>query len=69
MSAPPPLRHSQQQVRIQSGQAPDANSLSLNNMFEVVAATFQHIMTELSGAEPEEDRIMAITEIVLKLVM
>jgi hypothetical protein len=29
---------------------------------------FQQIMTELSGAESEEDRIMAITRTVLKLM-
>jgi hypothetical protein len=32
-------------------------------MFKVVATVFQQIMTE---AESEEDRIVAITEIVLK---
>jgi hypothetical protein len=37
-------------------------------MFTVVATTFQQIMTELCGAESEEDRTMAITKIVLKLV-
>jgi hypothetical protein len=41
---------------------------SLNGMFKVVATVFQHTMTELSGAEPQEDRIMAITKIVLKLM-
>jgi hypothetical protein len=35
-------------------------------MFKVVAAIFQLIMTELNGAESEEDRIMVITKIVLK---
>jgi hypothetical protein len=29
---------------------------------------FQQIMTELNGAKPKEDRIMAITKIVLKLM-
>jgi hypothetical protein len=52
----------------QSVQASNANSLSLNDMFKVVATIFQPIMTELSGAESEEDRIMAITKIVLKLI-
>jgi hypothetical protein len=37
-------------------------------MFIVVEAVFQQIMTELNGAESEEDRIMAITEIILKLM-
>jgi hypothetical protein len=31
-------------------------------MFTAVATIFQQIMTQLNGAEPEEDRIMAITK-------
>jgi hypothetical protein len=37
-------------------------------MFEVVAKVFRQNMTEFSGAESEEGKIWAITEIVLKLV-
>jgi hypothetical protein len=37
-------------------------------MFTVVATIFQQITTELNGTESEEDRIMAITRIVLKLM-
>jgi hypothetical protein len=37
-------------------------------MFTVVATIFQQIMAERNGAESEEDRIMAITKIVLKLM-
>jgi hypothetical protein len=37
-------------------------------MFKIVATVFQHIMTELNGAESEEDRIVAITKIVSKLL-
>jgi hypothetical protein len=37
-------------------------------MFTVVATIFQHIMTELNGAESEEDRIMTITKTVLRLI-
>jgi hypothetical protein len=51
-----------------SVQAPNANSLSVNDMFKVVATMFQQVMTELSGAKSEEDRIMVITKIVLKLM-
>jgi hypothetical protein len=40
----------------------------LNGTFTVVATAFQQIMTELNGAEPEGNRIMAITKIVLKLM-
>jgi cytoskeletal protein RodZ len=66
-SALPPLRHNQQ-VPSQSVQAPNANSSSVNDLFTVVGMIFQQIMTELNGAESEEDRIMAITKILLKLV-
>jgi hypothetical protein len=38
-------------------------------MFKVVVTVFQHIITELNGAESKEDRIVAITKIVLKLMM
>jgi hypothetical protein len=37
-------------------------------MSRVVVTVFQQIMPELNGAESEEDRIMAITKIVLKLM-
>jgi hypothetical protein len=37
-------------------------------MFTVVATAFQQIMTEFNGAESEEDRIVAVTKIVLKLM-
>jgi hypothetical protein len=40
----------------------------VDDMFKVVIMIFQQIMTELNGAESEEDRIMAITKTVLKLV-
>jgi hypothetical protein len=67
MGVPLRLRHNQQ-VPSQSVQAPDANSSPLKDMFPVIATILQQIMTELSGAELEEDRIVAITEIVLKLM-
>jgi hypothetical protein len=37
-------------------------------MFTVIAKIFQQIMTEHSGVESEEDRIMVITKNALKLV-
>jgi hypothetical protein len=37
-------------------------------MYTVVAAIFQQIVIELSGAESEADRIMVITKIVLKRI-
>jgi hypothetical protein len=42
--------------------------LSLNDVFEVVAAVFQQIMTQLNGTKSEEDRIVAIAKIVLNLM-
>jgi hypothetical protein len=37
-------------------------------MFKEVAPVFQQIMTELCVAEPEEERIVAITKMVSKLM-
>jgi N-acetylneuraminic acid mutarotase len=37
-------------------------------MLKVVAAVFQQIMTDLNGAESEEDRTLAIPKIVLKIM-
>jgi hypothetical protein len=37
-------------------------------MFTAVAMIFQQIMTKLIGPESEEDRIMTITKIILKLM-
>jgi hypothetical protein len=56
-----------QPVPRQSLSALNANSSSLN-MFTVVATIFQKIVTELNGTESEQNRIMAITKIVLKLM-
>jgi hypothetical protein len=67
MSVPTHLRHNQQQAPSQSVQTPDANSSSVKDMFTVVTTAFQQIMTELNGAE-SEDRTVAITKIVFKLL-
>jgi hypothetical protein len=61
------MRHNQQ-VPSQSVQAPNGKSLSPLNMFKVVTTMCQQTMTELNGAESEEDRIMAIIKIALKLM-
>jgi hypothetical protein len=37
-------------------------------MFKVVSVVFQQIMKQLNGAESEEDRIMAVTKVVLKFM-
>jgi hypothetical protein len=52
----------------QSLQTPNVNGSSLNDMLKVVTTVFQQIMTECYGAESEDDRIVAITKIVLKLM-
>jgi hypothetical protein len=60
---PPPLRHNQQVSK-----ARNSDSSSLNDIFTVVPTIFQKLVTELNGAEAEENRTMAITKIVLKLM-
>jgi hypothetical protein len=62
----PPLEP--QPISIKSVQVPNARSSSLNEIFKVVATIFQQLMTELSGTKSEEDRIMAISKIILKLM-
>jgi hypothetical protein len=57
----------QQQKAGQSVRAPTVNSQPLDNMLRVVTVVKQ-IMTELNGAVSEEEKIVAITEIVLNLL-
>jgi hypothetical protein len=54
--------------RLPWGAASNANSSSLKDMLEAVWTIFQQIMTELNGAESEEERIVVVTRIVLKLM-
>jgi hypothetical protein len=61
------MKHNQQQIPSQSVPAPNANSSSLN-MPTVASTVFQQTMTDLNGAESEEDRIMIITRIILNLM-
>jgi hypothetical protein len=56
-----------QQKGGQSIQAPTVSSQPLDNMLRV-ATVVQQIMTEFSGAMSEEDKIVAITKIVLNLM-
>jgi hypothetical protein len=49
-------------------QASNANSSSVKDMSAVFTTIFRQIMTELNGAESEEDKIVAITKIVFKLL-
>jgi hypothetical protein len=55
-----------QQETCQSVQAQRVNSQPLDNMLRAVIVV-QQIMTEFNGALSEEDKIVAITEIVLNL--
>jgi hypothetical protein len=62
-----PLIPPRTQVSGQSVQASSVTTSSLDNMFKV-AVIVQQIMTELSGAVSEENKIVAITKIVLNLM-
>jgi hypothetical protein len=56
-----------QQKTGQSIQAPHVSSQPFDNMLKVVTVV-QQIMTEVSGALSQEEKIVAITKIVLKLL-
>jgi hypothetical protein len=57
----------QQQKAGQSVRTPIINNQPLDNMLRVVTAVHQ-IMTEFNDAVSEEDKIVAITKIVLNLM-
>jgi hypothetical protein len=57
----------QQQKEGQSVRAPTVNSQTFDNMLRVVTVV-QQIMTEFNGAVSKEDKIGAITKIVLNLM-
>jgi hypothetical protein len=61
------VQHHQQQNTSQSVWALNVNNFSVNDMFKLVTVV-QKIMTELNGAVSEEDKIAAITKIVLNLM-
>jgi hypothetical protein len=63
-SVPAPVR---QKDAGQSVPATNVNSPPLANMFRVVTVV-QQIMTEMNGLVSEEDKIVAITKIVLNLM-
>jgi hypothetical protein len=65
-SVPTPTPAPQQETG-QSVQTPHVNSQPLDNMLRV-ATVVQQIMTEFNGAVSEEDKIVAITKIVLNLM-
>jgi hypothetical protein len=71
--APPPTTPRQNiwaptlQQRGQSVQAPLVNSQPIDNMLKVVTVV-QQVMKEVSGALSQEEQIVAITKIVLKLM-
>jgi hypothetical protein len=62
-----PLITSKAQVTGRSVQASSATASSLDDMLKD-AAIVQQIMTELNGAVSEENKIVAITKIVLNLM-
>jgi hypothetical protein len=64
---PMPLYQHEQQATGQSVGDPNVNSLPLDNMSRIVIVV-QQFMTEFSGAVSEEEKIMAITNIVLNLM-
>jgi hypothetical protein len=57
----------QQQTSGQSVRAQNVNSQPLDNML-IVVTVVQQIMTEFNGAVSEEEKIVAITKIVLNLM-
>jgi hypothetical protein len=73
VAVPPEVRKSsvpapvQQQKTGQSVQAKHVSSQPFDNMLKVVTVVLQ-IMTEISGAQSQEEQIVAITKIVLKLM-
>jgi hypothetical protein len=73
VTVPPEARKSsvpvpaQQQKRCQSVQASHVSSQPFDNMLKVVTVV-QQIMTDVSGAQSQEEQIVAITKIVLKLM-
>jgi hypothetical protein len=58
---------STQQSEKETGQSVQESSPLLSDMFKV-ATLVQQIMTKLNGAVSEEDKIVAITKIVLQLM-
>jgi hypothetical protein len=64
---PAPLLQHEQQTSGQLVQAPNVSSLSLESSMLRTVIVVQQFMTELNGAVSEE-KIVAITEIVLNLV-
>jgi hypothetical protein len=65
---PVALAQHEHQTTGQSVWAPNANSLPLDKMLKVVVTVVRQIMTEFNGAVLEEDKIVAITKIVLNLM-
>jgi hypothetical protein len=66
-SVPAPTPQQRQQPTGQSVPAQNVNNEHLDNMLRVVTIV-QQIMTEFNGAVSEEEKIVAITKIVLNLM-
>jgi hypothetical protein len=63
-----PVSLEAQPTNTKSVHSRNVNNSSLNDMFQVGAPVFRRIMAELSEVESEEDRLITVTKIVLKLV-
>jgi hypothetical protein len=64
---PVPLHQHEQQATSQSVGTPKVNSLPLDNMLRIVTAV-QQFKTGFKDAVSEEEKIVAITKIVLNLM-
>jgi hypothetical protein len=62
-----PLHQQEQQETSQSAEAPNINSLPLDNMLRIVTVV-QQIMKEFNGNVSEEAKIVVITKIILNLM-
>jgi hypothetical protein len=65
---PPPLHEHEQHARGQSTGAPNVNSLPLDSSMLRIVTVAQQFMTESNGAVSEEEKIVALTKIVLNLM-
>jgi hypothetical protein len=66
-SVPVPLHQNEQQATGQSMEAPNVNSLRLDNMLRIVTAV-QQLVTEFNADVSEAEKTVAIIQIVLNLM-
>jgi hypothetical protein len=65
---PLPLHQHEQLATGQSVRTPSVNSLPLDNIMLRIVTAVQQFRTELNGAVSEEEKMVAITKIVLNLI-